>query len=133
MTTQAVVPVFQPLLEDLPESLREIAEAFGYDVAEIIRSNFAGIRLFVPKRLSDGHRLIGLLGEEMARRLSHHFGGETLFIPRGAQAERNQRNQEIIRRYDEGVPVRVMAQEYKLTERQVYSILTSTPTKGVRA
>lgn len=112
--------------DELPASLREIQEMFGSDVAMSIKKRFAGIRLFIPKRLSPQHRLISLLGEENARRLSHHFGGETLFIPRDAKSERNRRNREIATRYDAGTPVRMLAQIYKLTERQIYAILKST-------
>lgn len=112
-------------MESMPESLREIQETLGPDVAQRIKNRFAGIRVFIPKRLAPGHRLVQLLGEENARRLSHHFGGETLFIPRDAKAERTRRNREIIVRYDAGTPVRLLAQIYRLTERQIYAILSA--------
>lgn len=111
-----------PGLDLLPQSLREIAEAIGDGIAQKLMKEFAGIRAFIPKRLAPGHRLIRLLGEEDAKRLSHHFGGETLFIPRGAKAERARRNQEIVAGYDSGTPVRTLAQKHNLTERQIYSI-----------
>ena len=82
-----------------------------------------GTRLFIPKNMNAQHRLANLLGIEQARLLSSHFGGESLNIPRMAGAKRANRNQEIIRRYDAGDPVRVLARAFELTDRQIYSIL----------
>ena len=111
-------------LPDLPESLTDMAEIIGLNPTLAVVKAYGGTRLFVPKRMGTQHHLANLLGLEQARRLSNHFGGENLTIPRMATAMRTQRNREIVRRYDAGESVRVLAQAYHLTDRQIYTILS---------
>lgn len=113
-------------VDQLPDSLREIGEALGMEAALAMLDKFAGIRLFIPKRIGTEHLLTKALGQEVAQHLSREFGGETLSIPRAARARRQVRNREIIRRYDGGESVRTLAGVYKLTERQLYTILSGT-------
>ncbi len=109
---------------DLPESLTDMAAILGISgTLEIVKA-YGGTRLFVPKQMGVQHHLANLLGIEQARRLSSHFGGESLTIPRMAHAMRTRRNREIIRRYDAGDSTRVLAQAYHLTDRQIYTILS---------
>ncbi|MEO5340637.1 MAG: hypothetical protein H7837_08990 [Magnetococcus sp. MYC-9] len=123
--TQAVQQ--QPLsAADLPASLTDMVEAIGLTNTLQVVKVYGGTRLFVPKQVHAQHRLANLLGMEQARRLSHHFAGESLTIPRLAAAMRARRNQEIIRRYDAGESARQLAQAYHLTDRQIYTILSST-------
>ncbi|MBF0611974.1 MAG: hypothetical protein G8345_03910 [Magnetococcales bacterium] len=112
--------------KDMPESLKEIKETLGMDAAMAMLQNFAGIRLFIPKKINPTHLLCERLGKELASLLSNHFGGETLTIPRAARAIRQMRNIEITTQYDKGASVRHLASQYKLTERQIYTILSET-------
>ncbi|MBF0370679.1 MAG: hypothetical protein HQL52_14600 [Magnetococcales bacterium] len=112
---------------DLPDSLLEIKDAIGLEGAMTLVKSCGGTRLFIPKRIRAQHKLAQLLGIERARRLSLRFGGETLMIVRAVKAMRQARNREIIRRYDAGIPVRTLAQEYDLTERAIYAILSAVP------
>lgn len=111
---------------DLPHSLADMAETLGVTTTMQIVTAHGGTRLFVPKKIHAQHHLANLLGMEQARRLSKHFGGESLTIPRMASAIRAKRNREIVRRYDAGDSVRVLAHAYGLTDRQIYTILSST-------
>jgi hypothetical protein len=113
-------------MPDLPESLTDMAERLGLTVTMQIVKAHGGTRLFVPKQVHAQHHLANLLGLEQARRLSKHFGGESLTIPRMASAMRSKRNREIVHRYDSGDSVRVLAHAYSLTDRQIYTILSST-------
>ena len=108
---------------DFPESMTEMVESLGLSTVMQIVKEHGGTRLFIPKNMNAQHRLANLLGIEQARLLSSHFGGESLNIPRMAGAKRANRNQEIIRRYDAGDSVRVLAREFELTDRQIYNIL----------
>lgn len=110
--------------EDMPESLREIKEELGMEAAMILLHHFGGIRVFIPKRLPDNHDLCAKLGVEVAHKCSRIFGGETLSIPRAAKAMRKARNLEITSSYDRGVPVRTLSAQFRLTERQIYTILS---------
>ncbi|MBF0192871.1 MAG: hypothetical protein HQL99_17295 [Magnetococcales bacterium] len=113
------------LEEDLPSSLEEIAEVIGREGALQLVNACGGTRIFVPRKLRVQHKLVTMLGFEQARRLSHHFGGETLTVVRAAELLRRTRNREIVRRYDAGAGVRQLARDNALTERQIYAILSS--------
>lgn len=110
---------------DLPESLQEIADVIGREGAMKLTNELGGTRIFVPRKMKVQHKLATLLGFEQARLLSNHFGGETLTVVRTAHLVRQTRNREIVRRYDSGVGVRQLARENNLTERQIYTILSS--------
>ncbi|MBF0368569.1 MAG: hypothetical protein HQL52_03840 [Magnetococcales bacterium] len=111
-------------MKDLPEAFQEVAEVTGLPGALKMIKKYKGTRLFIPKKFSAQHALAELLGIEQARRLGKRFGGEVLMIPQAKKAFRTIRNRKIVRRYDEGVPVRRLAVEYDLTERSIYVILS---------
>lgn len=113
------------LQEDLPGSLEEIAGVIGREGALKLVHACGGTRVFVPRTMRVQHKLATLLGFEQARRLSLHFGGETLTVVRAANLLRRTRNREIVRRYDSGDGVRQLARDNALTERQIYAILSS--------
>lgn len=118
------------LLPDaLPDSLREIALHCGLDAALRLVVAHGGTELFIPIRrgCASGDVLGALIGEDAAGALIRAYPGSRLSIPRCAQARRDQRNQAIIDAYDQGVPVRILAQSYRLTTRQIRSILSCTP------
>ena len=112
--------------QNLPESLTEVAEVMGLSATTKLVKAYGGTRIFVPKRLGAQHKLANLLGLEQARRLSHYFGGESLSIARAANATRLIRNKDIVRHYDAGKAASSLALEYRLTERQIYTILAKT-------
>lgn len=108
---------------DWPRSLIELKEVIGTNGVVRLVEGFGGVRVFIPKQLRDGHRLVANLGQEVAGRLSRHFGGETLSIPRAVRTLRRMRNREIVEQYNAGIPVRRLAMTFRLTERQIYTIL----------
>lgn len=112
--------------QNLPKSLVEVAEVIGLPATRKLVETHGGTRVFVPRRLKTQHKLANLLGFEKARRLSAHFGGESLNIARAASIHRAKRNVNIVRCYDAGRRVPSLAQEHGLTERQIYTILSKT-------
>lgn len=112
--------------QELPDSLAEIADVVGLEGALKLVEQCGGTRIFIPRKVGVQHQLANLLGFEQARRMSQHFGGETISIVRAAAALRKRRNLEIISRYDGGEGVRVLARAYQLTERHIYAILATT-------
>ncbi|MGD0231795.1 MAG: Mor transcription activator family protein [Syntrophorhabdales bacterium] len=71
----------------------------------------------------DFRRVAALIGNEAALVLCDHFGGLALNIPKLAGFRRNQRNERIKADYHAGVKVRTLATRYRLTIRQIYSII----------
>ncbi|MEE8597823.1 MAG: Mor transcription activator family protein [bacterium] len=108
---------------DLPSSLITLKDVIGLPVTMELVKYFGGTRLFIPKRVAEKHKLSIFLGYENAKCLSEFFGGELITVPRAANFFRKQRNQSIIKAYDNGTRVRELALEYKITERQIYTIL----------
>ncbi|MBF0422318.1 MAG: hypothetical protein HQL73_04935 [Magnetococcales bacterium] len=106
-----------------PDSLKAICDAIGLDDTIKLVSTLGGTRVFIPKHIGAGHRLVHLLGWKAARKLSLLFGGECLSVVRGAPALRAQRNKEIIAQYNRGVRVADLARSFALTERRIYTIL----------
>ncbi len=77
--------------------------------------------------------LVALLGEEKAGILMYHYGGERVSMPRCEAALRGARNREIIAKYDSGISAPRLAREYKMTERNIRTILKTVPecTEGI--
>lgn len=108
----------------LPESLQEIREVIGMESALKLVADCGGTRIFIPKYLPENHRLVTLLGMEVAERLSQYFGGESLSIIRWAEALRVERNMHIIDQYSKGSKIGDLARRFKLTERRIYTIVS---------
>ena len=77
-------------LDDLPRSVREIAQVIGRDAALRLIGQLptcmggapgkrsSRVMLYVPKKLAPDHRLVRILGAEKAMALVRAFGGEVL-------------------------------------------------------
>lgn len=116
-----------PNRDKIPASLQEIAEVVGDDNAMKMVQAYGGTRVFVPQSVGAQHKLSTLLGFEQAKKLSRTFGGEPLTIARCTMLLKHRRNEEIRKKYDEGASVHELVREYGLTERRIYSILSSEP------
>jgi Mor family transcriptional regulator len=71
----------------------------------------------------DFRRIAELVGVENAFRISREFGGLIVFVPKLDHLQRLVRDAEIRNAYDRKTSVRDLARRYKLTMRQVYTIL----------
>ncbi|MDP1980496.1 Mor transcription activator family protein [Undibacterium sp.] len=70
--------------------------------------------------------LAEVVGMQSAQRLCNHFGGERLYIPNLAQQYRQERNKNIVTKYNTGSTVRELMREYGLSDRRVWEILKTT-------
>ena len=111
-------------MQHLPPSIENLGVVLPQAAVDKLIAVFGGQRMYVPKKVTVQHRLADLLGLEQARRLSRHFGGDSMHVAKAAVSRRKNRNMEIIRRYDAGeTDVRELAQAFDLTTRQVISVL----------
>ena len=89
-------------------SMLEIAETIGFDAAVVLMDNFGGIGSFyIPRVALERHKIARLIGFENYKKLCKNFGGQRLFIPRGAyrrlkksliiEADRNISNRQLCR------------------------------------
>lgn len=115
-------------LNDLPKSLRDVAELIGPQAALKLVEHFGGATaVYVPYQIESDHQLAVALGLPAARKLAAYYGGDNLRnIPRCALGLRRIRNAEIRRCHRAGRPASKLALEFGLTERQVWTIIGET-------
>ncbi len=119
---------------ELPDNLKLLVEVAGLPAAIDLAQRLGGSEYTFPVRYNPESSLVAVVGEEAAEKLIAYFSGEKYYIPKGDRALRCARNREIEYKYENGQTGRDLAQEYRLTERQVRSILNrpaanSSPTQ----
>lgn len=112
------------LLEDLPESLREVVDLIGLAATLNLVEHFGGlITLYVPRDIEPSHQIAIAIGITAARKLVLRYGGDCLrSIPLCAAGLRRIRDAEI-RRRSASESAASLAREFMLTERHVWRIL----------
>lgn len=108
----------------LPPILQDIVDLIGLRATMTLVECYGGVRLYVPKlELEDDHPLICQIGREAAGKLQAMYGGEPHFdIPKAERALRAVRDARIRQLRGSGTPVRQLALEHRLTERQIRTI-----------
>lgn len=107
------------LPEDLPDLLREVAEAAGVTAALRLARAFGGRPKYIPHRLPPNHELIDAAGPKAAAWLSQTYAGETLIIPLGPEADGAAKRRTIRARLAEGTPHQAIAREVRVHIRTV--------------
>jgi hypothetical protein len=109
----------------LPVQILEIAERCGKDVAAALLREFDGRRVRVPKpaNLTPDHP-VAALGLDLAERLAMEYGGEYIHVPRAYAALLQLRNQAIVEAWRRGATVASLADQWRMTERWIYKILS---------
>ena len=113
----------------LPQSLQEIAEVIGLMAVLKLVDRYGGRRICIPRRLEPGHPLIEVLGQRQAAALVQTYALERIHVPNAARALVSARDKEI-RRLKAQQSVTSLAEDFGLTERQVYRILAEEPDSG---
>lgn len=119
----------------LPPSAIELFEALGVSDAIAVIDGLGGALWYIPtphegRHLPSQINITALVGERLWERLQAHFAGRMLNIPMCAKLMRELRNQEISRRFEDGIrngePVRMIAfrlgREYKLSAKQINQV-----------
>ncbi len=103
--------------------LQDIVALIGLHHTMKLVHAYGGVRLYVPVQpLDDEHYLVRLIGAAAAKKLQAMYGGEPHFdIPKAERALRAVRDNEI-RAKRPHTSVRLLALEYRLTERQIRTI-----------
>jgi hypothetical protein len=113
--------------DDLPESLRDLAELIGIEAVVALCSTFGGTGLHVPAKPARAGALTRALGLLPATLLCRRHGGEKLYVPMLDRALRRYRHRAIREAYDLGdISVKQLARRFGLSDRQVNSILKGT-------
>ncbi|MFW2176638.1 MULTISPECIES: Mor transcription activator family protein [unclassified Moraxella] len=104
---------------------QNIAMVIGEESAQKLIGNFGGTELYVHTcdRLPPNHQLVTILGEEVAKRLCHYYGGRVLDVPLNKQAVIKNRNAEIIKLAKDGVCPNDLAKRFTLHVRTIRKII----------
>ena len=97
----------------LPMSMLEIAETIGFDSAVVLMDNFGGIVAL------EKHKIARLIGLENYKKLCKNFGGQRLFIPRGAY---RRLKKSLIIEADGNISNRQLCRILGVTERYVLKV-----------
>lgn len=103
--------------------LTELAEVAGWDAAIKIADMRGGTQIRIPQEPAPEHWLWDLLGEQAARAISARYGGSCLWVPKNDADSLRMRNEQIRADRRAGATINALAQRYRLTDRQIYSIL----------
>ncbi len=104
----------------LPTSMLEIAETVGFDAAVVLMDNFGGIGSFyIPRVALERHKIARLIGFENYKKLCKNFGGQRLFIPRGAY---RRLKKSLIIEADGNISNRQLCRILGVTERYVLKV-----------
>lgn len=122
-------------LNDLPRSVREIAEVIGREPALRLIGQlptcYAGsdgkkstrVIMYVPKRLKPDHQLVQILGWHTAQRLVRVFGGEILCPANCRSIYSKFRDEAIVKMLEAGARPAMVAELMSLSERHVRNLM----------
>lgn len=108
-------------IELLPKILQNLNENMGLEATLCLLEMFGGIRIYIPKKIDQNHKL-WKLGFNAVAFLMDMYGGTFLSVPKASRLQQWHRNREIVERRKKK-SVRLIAEEFNLTERQVWQIL----------
>ncbi len=114
----------------LPESLREIADIIGTGPAIKLSIDFGGTEEYVPKKMSENHRIAKSIGLDAALELAAWAGGGRLDIPRAVAVHKGKRNLEICNEIKTGRSKKSLAKKHSLTTRRIRQIANETTTQS---
>lgn len=107
----------------LPAVLQDFVQHIGLVCTMLLVERYGGIRLYVPHNPDKEHVLAQIIGLDNLLKLSRIYGGEGHFtIPKAQRALRAIRDAKIRSEYGPR-STSFLAREYRLTERQIWTIV----------
>ena len=109
-------------IEDLPRSIRALAQQIGLAAIMKLIQRYGGTRLYLPKTFSPKYELPQLVGLIAARAIVGHFNDDRPHIPLASHALQRARNRAICVQAG-NISTSRLARQYGLHERSIYNIL----------
>ena len=129
MSAKAVrVAAFEKAMQ-APANLLEVIEVIGEADALKLVEQFGGttVRLPALRNVCADHPIAQCIGTETLEWMVKALGGSRwLYVAKCARGLREQRNREIVERYSAGEKVERLARRYRISDRQIWTILGST-------
>lgn len=110
----------------------QIIGIIGQESAELLFNRFYGSTLHFPYRMDESHMIAKTIGIDAARKLTACFGGESFYISTRQSSRIKARNQLIIRDKRSGMTTSQLVAKYKLTARQLSTILNARKNNDIR-
>lgn len=122
-------------MDDLPGSVREIAEVIGRAAAlrliGALPACVAGahgkkssrVMLYVPKKLAPDHRLVQILGAEKAMKMVEAFGGEVMQPANCRRIFARHRDEAILRMLKDGARLSMVLSIMRVSRRHVVNLV----------
>lgn len=123
------------LTVQLPASLDEVLEVIGEAATLKMIDSYGGTtpRLPAKRNVNAKHPMTLIIGLEALEQLVKQLGGgRHVYIPRCAAGLRSKRDREIVQKYEAGTSVDQLAMQYRLSDRQIWSILKKTEMDDVQ-
>lgn len=122
----------------LPNSVQEVAEVIGTERALFLigklpryykKGNGSTLYLYVPTlaRMGMDHELVKIMGWNDAQKLARAFAGEILQLASCASIYREFRDQNIMRMAGDGIPVKMLATWFNVSERHIKNLMREIP------
>ncbi|GJD93387.1 hypothetical protein [Methylobacterium iners] len=108
----------------LPPVLRDIADVAGVAAALKLAQAKGGTRIYVPRKISEGHWLAELLGMEAASAVRKLYAGENIAVPLGLSGALQNARRIAREALDKGASVSQAARAAGLTERSIYNLMS---------
>lgn len=107
------------------KTYQELEMLLGHDAADKVVAAYRGQELYIPEpsKLHDNHKLVSLLGFDVAQRLCHYWQGNILTLPMQQAKLLAKRNACIVSKHKAGVDKGKLATEYGLHVRTVRKII----------
>ena len=110
-------------MEDLADSMREIAELIGLKPALRLIASHGGCDLIIPTECGPQHPVCRAVGTAAAGKLATRFGGDRIYIQNLKSIEGRRRVQNIREDSMKGLSNKALAQRYGISVRQVRTIV----------
>ena len=110
-------------LDDLPRSVREIAQVIGRDAALRLIGQLPTCMGGVPKKLAPDHRLVRILGAEKAMALVRAFGGEVLQPANCRRIFARYRDEAIVKMLRAGAGLPMVLSIMRVSRRHVVNLV----------
>lgn len=104
-------------------TLDDLIQTVGLPAVVRLAQRWGGRALWIPEIISAGHPITVAVGTEAAARLASTYGGTEIDVPAEANALREARNLEIVRRFLDGDTVSTIATAFCLSRAMVNKVL----------
>lgn len=117
------------------KTYQELEMLLGRDAADVVVAAYRGQELYIPEpsKLGDNHKLVLLLGLDVARRLCHYWQGNILTLPMQQAKTIAKRNADIIAKHKAGMDKGELATEFGLHVRTVRKIIANYHNEQAKA